>query len=69
MNPEAEGSVAQMILVDKARETKSAYFWCKLAEGRIKIFRVVKLRGTKQICILSRGAERNVAHILLGQRG
>ena len=51
----------------RLRETKSAYFWCKLAEGRIKIFRVVKLRGTKQICILSRGAERNRFWLGMGE--
>ena len=43
-------SIAQIIFgLTRLRETKSTYFWCKLAEGRIETFRVMRLGGTKQI--------------------
>ena len=41
---------------------KAICFWCKLAEGRIETFCVIRLRGTKQIWFLSPEAEGNVAH-------
>ena len=67
MSSEVEGNRDHSLFsLTKPREMKHTYFWCKLAEERIKIFRVMRLRGIKQICILSRKAERNVAQILLG---
>ena len=49
----------------RLRETKPLYFWCQLAEGRIKIFHVVRLRVTKQIPILRSAAEGSAAQTIL----
>ena len=50
----------------RLRETKQVYFWCKLAEGRVKIVHVVRLRETKQIRFLSTTAEESVAQTIFG---
>ena len=55
--------------VAKLRETKTIYFLAIKAEGSIEIFRVVRLRGTTQMWFLNPEAERNIAHIIIGQRG
>ena len=69
LSPEAEGSVAQIIFgLMRLREMKPIYFWCKLAEGRIEIFHVVRLRGTKQIPFLRSAAEGSVAQTIFGRR-
>ena len=56
----AEGNETYIFSV--LRETKPTYFQCELADGRIKIFRVVRsrLRGTKQIWFLNAEAEGNM---------
>ena len=56
-------------LADEAEGNKTYIFWCELAEGRIEIFRVVRLRETKQIWFLSPEAEGNIVHIIIGQQG
>ena len=51
------------------RQTKPIYLQCKLAEGRIKIFHVVRLRGTKTDMVLGPEAEGSVAQMIFGQQG